>query len=69
VPTDGALKILRRLVAMARDDPDAYVDRFTKLEKWSSSPAAQTMLPGIAADPDLEPLDSNDDQFHDDVPF
>ena len=69
VPTEGCLKILRGLVGLARYDPDAYAERWAKLDKWSASPTSQTLLPGISADPDLE-LFEEDDEFYDDpVPF
>lgn len=69
LPTAGALKILRRLIYMARDDPDAYSDRYRKLSVWNESPESKTMLPGIAANPDLDPLDEDEEKFFDDCPF
>ena len=69
VPTEGCLRILRRLITLARDDPDQYAERYQKLERWDSSPESKTSLPGIAQNPDLEPLDGDFYGIDDDCPF
>lgn len=68
-PTEGCLKILRSLINLARDDPDGYAQRHKILSQWDSSPSARTNLPGIAQEPALDPLDV--EQIDDDeaIPF
>jgi hypothetical protein len=62
VPTAGFLKILHRLIDMARNDPQAYVERYQKIDTWKASQ--------VVGDPsNLEPLDEDSDDFHDATPF
>lgn len=69
VPTEGCLKILRKLISMARDDPERYAERWEKLAYWYNQPESKGRLPGIAADPNLDPLDDPEDLDDDAVPF
>ena len=68
LPTEGALVILHGLIALARDDPDAYGERVKALTTWCSSPAGMTRDNSMfAADPDLQPFGEETDEY--DVPF
>ena len=67
LPSDGCLKILHGLIALAKDDPEAYIERAKRIERWSDSPESQTNLPGISSEPDVD--DFEDEERYDDVPF
>lgn len=70
VPTEGCLQILRRLIALARDDPEQYAERQRKLSHWSNSPEATSNVPGIGGDPDIIPFDTVESDDDDEaVPF
>lgn len=71
-PTDGALAILRRLIHMARTNPEAYANRYRALDKWYMAPESKMpLIPGQSANPTaLEPLDNTEpESFLDEVPF
>lgn len=68
VPTDGCLDLLRALIDLAREDPEAYVSRQRALARWHDSPESKTTLPGIGTEPDLPPL-LTPEGFYDDPPF
>ena len=69
VPTEGCLKILHGLVKLARDDMDAYSERYDRWAKWSTDPGSMSTLPGIAADPDIDTFEDDDQYLDDDCPF
>lgn len=68
-PTEGCIKILSKLVQLARDDPDAYQERYKVMADWTNSPAS-SMRKGMAVDPEVSPLDEDEgDSFYDEVLF
>jgi hypothetical protein len=52
-PTDGGVRILRRIVEMAETDPEEYVSRRIKLDYWMGNQG--NGLP-LGSEPELEPL-------------
>lgn len=67
-PTEGCLTILHKLIAMARDNPDRYAERWQTMARWYNQPESRGNLPGISTDPPVDPLDE-DDYDEDAVPF
>ena len=67
LPTEGALVILHGLIALARDNPEAYGERVSVLTTWCSSPAGMTKDNLFAEDPPLEPFGDEEDEYG--VPF
>ncbi len=57
-PTQGCSEILKKLINLATNEPEEYVQRYRILEPWAGSPEAKTRTAGISADPPgLTPLD------------
>lgn len=68
LPTEGALKILHGLINLARDNPEAYGQRVSALQRWANSPESMTRDNSMfAADPDLSPFGDQEDEYG--VPF
>lgn len=71
-PTEGALSILRRLIHLARTDPEQYSARYKTIETWFGQPDSKMpLLAGVSDNPPgLEPFDNTESEsFLDEVPF
>lgn len=68
-PTPGCTRILQRLVRLATDDPQAYVDRYRVMQAWHGSAEARG-VPGISKQPSgIQPLDAEDYNDGADISF
>jgi hypothetical protein len=58
-PTPGCIRIMQRLIRLASDDPEGYVERYRALERWFNSPESR-MGPNARDPHGLNPLDGDD---------